>query len=193
MTSMKNLKYFVLNKPFGILSQFTDKNRRNTLGDLYNFPNDVYSVGRLDMDSEGLLILTNDKKLTDFLLNPKQFHEKEYFVQVENIPDETVLMKLKKGVIIENKMTLPAQIKVINPPNFSLRIPSIRERKNILTQWLSIIITEGRNRQVRKMTAKVGYPALRVVRVRIKNILIGKLKPGEVRELSQKEIKNLYK
>jgi 23S rRNA pseudouridine2457 synthase len=192
MTIKNKIWYFALNKPYGVLSQFSDQSNRKTLKGLFNFPKGVYPVGRLDMDSEGLLILTNDKKLTGHLLSPKHHHEKEYYVQVENIPSESVLNNLRDGAVVEEKITLPAKVKLIKPPNFVERIPPIRNRENIPTAWLSMIITEGRNRQVRKMTAKIGHPTLRLIRVRIKNILIGKLKPGEVRELSEKEIRELY-
>ncbi|MCX7875302.1 MAG: pseudouridine synthase [Melioribacteraceae bacterium] len=190
---INKLKYYVINKPFGVLTQFTDKENRPTLSSLYKFPKDVYAIGRLDMDSEGLLILTNDKPLTNYLLNPKYKHEREYYVQVEGIPTEEAIKKLSEGVIIENKKTLPAKVKLIDEPNFEKRNPPIRERKNIPTSWLSITIYEGRNRQVRKMTAAVGFPTLRLVRVRIKNIKLGNLKIGEVRELTGDEIKILKK
>jgi len=189
----KNLRYFALNKPYGVLSQFTDKEGRRTLKSLYNFPKDVYPVGRLDMDSEGLLLLTNDKFLTNYLLNPKYKHEREYFVQVEGIPTSEALQRLRDGVEIENKKTLPAKVKIIEEPDFPQRIPPIRERKKIPTSWISITLIEGRNRQVRKMTAAVGFPTLRLVRVRIKNILLGDLKFGEVRELTKTEIEGLFK
>ncbi len=189
----KVLKYFALNKPYGVLSQFTDKEGRKTLKSLYNFPKDVYPAGRLDMDSEGLLLLTNDKFLTNFLLNPQNKHEREYFVQVEGIPTLESLEKLRDGIEIEGKKTLPAKVKIIETPDFPPRIPPIRERKNIPTSWISITLIEGRNRQVRKMTAAVGFPTLRLVRVRIKNILLGNLKFGEVRELTKTEIEGLYK
>jgi len=189
----KNLRYFALNKPYGVLSQFTDKEGRRTLKSLYNFPTDVYPVGRLDMDSEGLLLLTNDKFLTNYLLNPKYKHEREYFVQVEGIPTSEALQRLRDGVEIENKKTLPAKVKIIEEPDFPQRIPPIRERKKIPTSWISITLIEGRNRQVRKMTAAVGFPTLRLVRVRIKNILLGDLKFGEVRELTKTEIEGLFK
>lgn len=189
----KTLKYFALNKPYGVLSQFTDKDGRRTLKSLYNFPKDVYPVGRLDMDSEGLLLLTNDKFLTNYLLNPKNKNEKEYFVQVEGIPTSESLQKLRDGVKIEGKITLPAKVKIIEEPDFPPRIPPIRERKNIPTSWISLTLIEGRNRQVRKMTAAVGFPTLRLVRVRIKNILLGDLKFGEVRELTKTEIEGLFK
>jgi 23S rRNA pseudouridine2457 synthase len=145
------------------------------------------------MDSEGLLILTNDKHLTDHLLNPKNKNEKEYYVLVEGIPNIESLKRLREGVIIEGKKTLPAKVELIAEPNFEPRIPPIRERKTIPTCWLSLTITEGRNRQVRKMTAAVGHPTLRLVRVRIKNLTLGKLKIGEVRELTKNEIEGLKK
>lgn len=187
----KNIKYYKIYKPYGVLSQFTDETGRRTLKDLYNFPPNVYPVGRLDMDSEGLLLLTNDKSLTDYLLNPENRHEREYFVQVEGVPDEEKIKKLKSGIVIEGKKTLPAIVKLINDPCFDSRIPPIRERKTIPTAWLSIAIVEGRNRQVRKMTAAIGHPTLRLVRVRIKNVMLGNLKFGNVRELMSDEIKGL--
>lgn len=189
--SRNKFKYFLLNKPYGVLSQFTDKEGRKTLGDLYDFPKDVYSVGRLDMDSEGLLLLTDDKRLTDFLLNPLREHEKEYYIQVEGIPNESAIEKLKQGVLLDGKKTFPAKVKLVPEPAFPARVPPIRERKNIPTTWLCITITEGRNRQVRRMTANVGYPTLRLVRVRIKNLLLDGLPLGKVRELSSEEIEGL--
>jgi len=189
----KILHYFVINKPYGVLSQFTDLKGRKTLKSIFNFPKDVYPVGRLDMDSEGLLIITNDKFLTDYLLNPKNKHEKEYYVQVEGMPTIESLNKLSKGVVIEERKTLPAKVTLINDPDFEPRIPPIRERKTIPTSWLSITITEGRNRQVRKMTAAIGHPTLRLVRVRIKNITLGNMKIGDVRELTKDEIEGIKK
>jgi 23S rRNA pseudouridine2457 synthase len=184
-------KYFIINKPYGVLSQFTDEEGRKTLKDIYSFPKDVYPVGRLDKDSEGLLLLTNDKSLTDYLLNPKQRHEKEYFVQVEGIPTKEDLKKLAAGVIIEGKKTLPAKAKIIDDPNFPERVPPIRERKNIPTSWISLTITEGRNRQVRKMTAAVGHPTLKLIRVRIKNVFLGNMQSGEVSILTIEEVSGL--
>ncbi len=187
----KKLFYFILNKPYGVLSQFTDKLNRKTLAGLYDFPKDVYPVGRLDMDSEGLLLLSNDKEMVDFLLNPANKHEKEYYAQVEGMPSEEDLQKLDEGVIIEGKKTLPAKTKIINNPLFPVRKPPIFPRKNKSVCWISVTVTEGRYRQVRKMTASVGYPTLRLVRVRIKNILLGDLPPGKVRELTLEEIEFL--
>ncbi|MDO8549508.1 MAG: pseudouridine synthase [Ignavibacteria bacterium] len=187
----KNLFYYILNKPYGVLSQFTDKLNRKTLSGFYNFPKDVYPVGRLDLDSEGLLLLSNDKEMVDFLLNPVNRHEKEYYAQVEGIPSEEDLRKLEEGVIIEGKKTLLAKAKIINDPQFPPRKPPVFPRKNKPVCWLSVTVTEGRYRQVRKMTAAVGCPTLRLVRVRIKNILPGNIPPGKVRELTPEEIKIL--
>ena len=184
-------KYFLLNKPYGVLSQFTDKDNRLTLNSIYNFPKDVYPVGRLDLDSEGILLLTNDKSLTDYLLNPKNRHEREYYVLVEGIPTKEVLQKLRQGIELKDGKTLPAKIKLIDDPQFPERIPPIRERENIPVSWISITLIEGRNRQVRRMTAATGYPTLRLIRVRIKNLLIGNLQSGDVRELNEDEIKKL--
>lgn len=166
-----------------MLTQFTDKEGRPTLDSLYNFPEDVYPVGRLDMDSEGLVLLTNDKGLNHKLLNPKFKHEREYFIQVEGEPKKEKLKMLEAGVVIEDKKTLPAKVKLITSPLWiPERVPAIRERKNIPTSWMSITLIEGRNRQVRKMTAHIGYPTLRLIRVRIGKLKLTGLKTGEVRE-----------
>lgn len=185
------LFYFILNKPYGVLSQFTDKLKRKTLTGFYDFPKDVYPVGRLDMDSEGLLLLSNDKEMVDFLLNPVNSHEKEYYAQVEGIPDKESLTCLEEGVIIEGKKTLPAKAKIIEDPLFPPRKPPIFPRKNKPVCWISVVVTEGRYRQVRKMTASIGYPTLRLVRVRIKNIVLSNLEPGKARELTPGEIEIL--
>jgi len=185
---VQQFKYYKINKPYGMLSQFTDRQHRKTLAELFNFPKDVYSIGRLDMDSEGLLLLTNDKKLTDYLLNPANKHEKEYIVQVEGEPGEFELDRLREGVVIEKRKTLPAHIKLIDTPKFPNRIPPVKERKNIPSKWIKIILTEGRHRQIRKMTAHIGYPTLRLIRVRFNNIFLNSLATGEVRELNEQEI-----
>jgi len=184
-------RYFVINKPYGVLSQFTDDEKRPTLATLFQFPKDVYPVGRLDMDSEGLLLLTNDKNLVDILLNPKNKHEREYFVQVEGAVTAEALKKIESGVIIQGNKTLPAGTKIIEEPGFPPRVPPIRFRKTIPTSWISIALTEGKNRQVRKMTAAAGLPTLRLVRVRIENIHLGNMKPGDVKEINAKEISKL--
>lgn len=189
----KKFNYFVLNKPYGYLSQFTDKLNRKTLSNLKNIPKNIYPIGRLDIDSEGLLLISNDKLLVDYLLNPQNSHEKEYLAQVEGIPTEEEMNKFRSGLIIENQKTLPAQIEVINSPNLPDRVPPIRRRMNIPVCWTKIVITEGRNRQVRKMTAAIGHPTLRLIRIRIKNITLGDLKAGEIRELNKIEIRKLKK
>lgn len=186
-----NFIYYTVNKPYGFLSQFTDGEGRKTLADIRKFPRDVYPVGRLDNDSEGLLLLSNDKSLVDFLLNPATHNEKEYYVQVEGVPSDEALENLRGGVVIQGYKTKTAKVRLIEDPGFPERIPPIRSRKTIPVSWLSIIITEGKNRQVRKMTAAVGYPTLRLIRVRIKNVLLGDLKSGSSRELTQEEIAGL--
>lgn len=182
-------KYYIIHKPCNVLSQFTDKFGRKTISDLFDFPKEIYPIGRLDYDSEGLLLLSDDKKMVDLILNPKFKHEKEYLVQVEGRITEKAARDISEGVLIEGKKTLPAKVK-IQESGFSYpeRNPPIRERKSIPTSWIKVIITEGRNRQVRKMTAAVGFPTLRLIRIRIANIEIKELKPGEVRELSCAEI-----
>jgi 23S rRNA pseudouridine2457 synthase len=193
-----NKRYFIVHKPYGVLTQFTDEENRPNLSSVHNFPKDacpsgrrVYPVGRLDRDSEGLLIITNDKALTDYLLNPKNKHEREYYIQVEGIPSEADLQKLRDGIILKDGKTLPAKAKLIDDPNFPERVPPIRERKNIPTCWISLTLMEGRNRQVRRMTASIGFPTLRLVRIRIKNLLLGCLKNREVRELNEDEVNEL--
>lgn len=181
-------QYFALNKPYNVLSQFTDKEGRTTLSEYFKGDKDIYPIGRLDRDSEGLLLLTNDNALNSFLLNPENKHEREYYAQVEGFPLQDEIEKLRRGVLLDGKTTLPAKVKIIDDPNFSPRPTPIRERKNIPTCWLSITLIEGRNRQVRKMTAAVGHPTLRLVRVRIKEILLSGLKPGEVRPLTKEEV-----
>jgi len=185
------LRYFALHKPYGFLSQFTDKLNRKTLSNLKNIPKDVYPIGRLDMDSEGLLLLSNDKIIVDYLLNPKNSHEREYLTQVEGIPSSDDLTKFRTGLLLENKLTLSAKIEIVTSLNTSERVPPIRKRGDIPVCWLRIVLTEGRNRQVRKMTAAIGHPTLRLIRVRIKNVLLGDLKPGEIRELTELEIISL--
>jgi 23S rRNA pseudouridine2457 synthase len=193
VSGVSEMKYYVIHKPYGVLSQFTDKEGRPTLTSLFRFPADVYPVGRLDLDSEGLLILTDDKRLTDKLLNSKNKHEREYFVQIEGIPSAGEIRKLKEGMMLNDGKTLPAKVELIGTPDIPPRIPPIRERKNIPVCWISITLIEGRNRQVRRMTAAAGHPTLRLVRVRIKNIKLGDLPQGGVRELKGIEIDSLYK
>lgn len=184
-------KYFLIYKPYGYLSQFTrEAPEHKTLGDLYPFPPDVYPVGRLDQDSEGLLLLTDDKSLNKRLLDPAFSHERTYWVQVEGIPDKKALDALCKGVEIRIKgqtyTTRPAQVQLLNQaPPLPDRDPPIRIRKNIPTSWLELTLIEGKNRQVRRMCAQVGFPVLRLVRSRIGALKVEGMQIGEVRELDR--------
>ncbi len=175
-----------------MLTQFTDSEGRPTLSDLnYSFPENVYSAGRLDYDSEGLLLLTDDNMLKTALLNPKSGHEKEYLVQVEGNPLDKDFERIRKGIVIEGKMTLPAKIKIIPAPDLPQRIPPVRFRKTVPDTWLSVILTEGRNREVRKLCAAAGFPVLRLVRIRIIEIRLENMQPGDVKELNSAEIRSL--
>ncbi|MEP7252252.1 MAG: pseudouridine synthase [Ginsengibacter sp.] len=189
-------KYFIIHKPFNVLSQFTSQESKKTLKDFFDVPGDVYPVGRLDYDSEGLLILTNDKKLNHSLLHPANAHEREYWVQVENIMTPVAIDKLLQGVHIavngKDHFAKCIHAKIFEtPPIVAARFPPIRERKDIPVSWIKMVLTEGKNRQVRKMTAAVGFPTLRLIRYRIGRINVDQLEPGEMKILSQKEMYNL--
>lgn len=175
-----------------MLCQFSPSPNKLTLSDFLLLPKDVYPVGRLDYDSEGLLLLTNDGVLHDRLINPKFEHSRTYFVQVEGIPNNQVIQKLSNGIIIQDQKTKRANVKLLEAePQIWERNPPIRFRKNITTSWLEIELFEGRNRQIRKMTAAVGYPTLRLIRIRLESLSIKNLNVGELRELSKNEIKRL--
>lgn len=194
------MQYILFNKPYGVLCQFTDNSsnqNRPLLKDYIPIPN-VYPVGRLDLDSEGLLLLTNNGQLQHRLANPQFAHPRTYCVQVERIPDHAALNKLRQGIKIKNYFTRPARVILLSQePDFPPRNPPIRDRKNIPTCWLEMTLIEGRNRQVRKMTAAVGFPTLRLVRVSMgKNphkINLAGLAPGQWRKLSAKETSSLLK
>jgi 23S rRNA pseudouridine2457 synthase len=187
-------RFLLFHKPYDVLSQFTDERSptpHRTLKD-YISVSDVYPVGRLDRDSEGLLLLTNNGRVQHRLTDPKFRHPRTYWVQVERIPDTAALQQLRQGIAIQDYRTRPATVRLLETePDLPPRDPPIRFRKSVPTAWLELILTEGRNRQVRRMTAAVGFPTLRLVRVAIAHLCLEDLPPGEWRELTASEYKSL--
>lgn len=171
-------RLLILNKPFDVLTQFNDEQGRATLKDYVTVPG-VYPAGRLDRDSEGLLLLTNDGRLQARIADPRHKLAKTYWVQVEGMPEPDQLQRLRDGVQLNDGPTLPADVRLLDEPHLWPRDPPVRFRKNVPTAWLELVIREGRNRQVRRMTAAVGLPTLRLVRVRIGPWSLEGLQPGE--------------
>jgi 23S rRNA pseudouridine2457 synthase len=190
--------YYFFYKPYKVMSQFSAEGDKETLAPFFkNVSKDVYPVGRLDYDSEGLLLLTNDKTLNHRLLNPLFIHERTYWVQVEGIPTETGLQQLRKGTFInidgKEYKTKPAKaIWMKEAPEVPYRNPPIRHRENIPTSWLAITLTEGKNRQVRKMTASVNLPTLRLIRHSIGKVTLGEMQPGDVLKANDSLIQKLF-
>jgi 23S rRNA pseudouridine2457 synthase len=184
------MRYLVFHKPYGVLSQFTDENGHPGLKHFVDVPG-VYPVGRLDHDSEGLLLLTDDGPLANRVASPQFEHPKTYWAQVDGLPDEAALERLRRGVEVQGRQTLPAEARLLAPPALPDRDPPIRYRKSIPTSWLELVLREGRNRQVRRMTAAVGFPTLRLVRAGIGPLRLGDLPPGTWRDLTPEELQAL--
>ncbi|WNZ26069.1 pseudouridine synthase [Leptolyngbya sp. NK1-12] len=184
-------RFILFYKPYNVLSQFTEESGSpaRTLKDYISIA-EVYPVGRLDRDSEGLLLLTNNGRVQQRLSNPRFGHPRTYWVQVDRIPDAEALQTLRQGVVIQGYRTRPAQVKLLaSEPALPPRDPPIRFRKNVPTAWLEMTLTEGKNRQVRRMTAAVGFPTLRLVRVAIGELGLAGLEPGQWRELTEAEVR----
>ena len=185
---MVSVMLIAFNKPYGVLSRFTpDGSPDRTLAE-FGFPGNVYPIGRLDADSEGLLLLSDEGRLSAQLLQPRHAHPREYWAQVERIPAQDALRRLGQGVVVQGRKTLPCRAWVLAPqPEIPPRGPPIRFRKTVPACWLGLELVEGRNRQVRRMTAAVGHPTLRLIRVRIGRLGLGALPVGAWRELNQRE------
>jgi 23S rRNA pseudouridine2457 synthase len=176
-------RLILFNKPFQVLCQFSEERPgRSTLADFIDVPG-VYPAGRLDYDSEGLLLLTDSGDLQHLITDPRRKTEKTYLVQVEGSPGRDALDRLKSGLRLQDGMTLPAKARLVETPDIWPRVPAIRHRKNIPAAWLELTIAEGRNRQVRRMTAAVGLPTLRLIRIRVGRWELGRLAPGEWKEI----------
>ena len=215
---LKIVVLIAFNKPFGVLSQFTSDGSKNCALAEFGFPKNVYAVGRLDADSEGLLLLSDEPEWNEKLLHPRHAHEREYWAQVEKIPPPEALKKLEKGISIQGRRTLPCRAWILEPqpevivavprqntaivsenqsaalcrdaatPKISPRVPPIRFRKSVPDCWIGLEMVEGKNRQVRRMTASIGHPTLRLMRVRIGNFWLGDLPSGQWRILKADEL-----
>lgn len=174
----------LFNKPYNVLTQFSDVEGRATLKDYINIPG-VYAAGRLDRDSEGLLLLTDDGKLQNHIAHPRHKLEKRYWIQVDGTPSDEAIQRLRQGVELKDGLTRPARVRRIKPPEIWSRDPPVRYRAKIPTAWLEIGVSEGRNRQVRRMTAAVGFPTLRLVRYSVGRWTLKGLVPGEYRILDK--------
>lgn len=180
------------NKPYGVLSQFTGDGSPNRALAEFGFPKNVYAIGRLDADSEGLLLLSDEAQWNEKLLHPRHAHEREYWAQVEKIPTPESLQKLEEGILIQSHKTLPCRAWQLEPqPEIPPRVPPIRFRKSVADCWIGLELVEGKNRQVRRMTAAIGHPTLRLLRVRIGNLWLGDLAAGQWRKLTAAEIKSV--
>ncbi len=180
------------NKPYGVLPCFTDSDGRPTLADYIDLPG-VYAAGRLDLDSEGLLLLTSDGTLAHHITDPQHNLPKLYLAQIERIPSEQALEQLREGVVLNGKETRPAEVRLLlDDPQLPDRPVPIRFRKHVPTAWVEITLREGLNRQVRRITAAVGHPTLRLVRVAIGPVLLGDLQSGTWRDLTSREISQIY-
>lgn len=177
-------KVILFNKPFQVLSQFSASGDKKTLADYIDIPK-VYPAGRLDYDSEGLMILTDDGRLQAQIANPDFKQAKRYLAQLENIPEPQALLRLSRGLQLKDGMTRPAKARLVEPPDWLWpRYPAIRQRREIPTQWLQLEIREGKNRQVRRMTAAIGHPTLRLIRTQVADWSLDGLLPGEYRQLT---------
>jgi len=175
-------------KPYGIVSQFTSDGARTETLAAFGFPPRVYPIGRLDADSEGLLLLSDEPELNDRLLHPRHGHAREYWCEVERVPSPDSLARLSAGVVIQGRKTMACTVRAIDPqPTIPARVPPIRSRASVPTRWISIELAEGKNRQVRRMTAAIGHPTLRLIRVRVGRFRLENLAQGEWRRLSDRE------
>jgi 23S rRNA pseudouridine2457 synthase len=176
------------NKPYGVLSRFTSDGSPNRTFAEFGFPKNVYPIGRLDADSEGLLLLSDEPELNQKLLQPRHAHEREYWVQVERIPTPELLRKLENGLVIQGRKTRQCRAWILDPqPDVTPRDPPIRFRKTVPACWIALELVEGKNRQVRRMTASIGHPTLRLIRIRIGGFRLGEMLPGTWRQIGKEE------